>query len=260
MAKIFNIWFSPLYHTRELCRVLGESVQKYLPASVLHEHDLTDFDATGNGLEIGGEDMAILGAPVYAGRIPTLFAEKVSSMRGNGAKAILLVSYGNRAFDDALVELANLAGQAGFRPIGACACIARHTIAQTYAQGRPDGRDLTEVAEFGRKMAELPAEPNTGAALSVPGNLPDKPGPRFPLPQTVNENCVRCGICQAKCPARAIDFKDPALVDQNKCICCMRCVGVCPENARIPNAEFIAAITKKLEPVCKTAKSNEFFA
>lgn len=259
MTKIFNIWFSPLYHTRELCRVLGESVHKNLPASALHEHDLTDFDANGNGLGIRGEDMAILGAPVYAGRIPTLFAEKISSLHGNGARAILLVSYGNRAFDDALAELASLAGLAGFKSIGACACIARHTIAQTYAQGRPDEQDLTEVAEFGRKMAELAAAHNPGAPFSVPGNLPEKPWPHFPLPQTVNENCVRCGICQAKCPARAIDLEDPAVVDQNRCICCMRCVGVCPENARIPNSEFIAAITKKLEPVCKIAKRNEFF-
>lgn len=259
MAVIYNIWFSPVYHTRELCRELGAAIGKNLPGSLVEDHDFTDYNAPENPLAFCRDDVAVLAAPVYVGRIPAVFAEKLSALQGNGAKAVLLASYGNRAFEDALAELANVAEKAGFKPFAACACIARHTIAQACAQGRPDGNDLGEVRNFGLEIAQFLTAGAREPVLAVPGNVPDKTAPRFPLPQTVNENCVRCGICQEKCPLHAIDFNDPRLVDPQKCISCMRCIALCPENAREPNPEFIAAVAKKLEPVCETPKCNEFF-
>lgn len=259
MPEIISVWFSPVYHTRELCRVLGASLRDNLGDFHLREHDVTDFGAPENELQFAGEDIAILAAPVYAGRIPAQFAKKISAMQGNGASAIALVSYGNRAYDDALAELVNLAETSGFKPIAACACIARHTIAKECAQGRPDAKDLGEIRDFGRKIAEFLKRNEAGRELAVPGKVPDQPGPRFSLPQTVDENCVQCGICQAKCPAHAISFENSGVVDLEKCFCCMRCVALCPENARIPNPAFMEAIAKKLAPYRDTPKANEFF-
>ena len=47
-----------------------------------------------------------------------------------------------------------------------------------------------------------------------------------------NKKCVSCGICAAQCPVGAIDPADPRKTDKDKCFGCMRCVSVCPQQAR----------------------------
>ena len=48
--------------------------------------------------------------------------------------------------------------------------------------------------------------------------------------------CQQCGICEAVCPKQAISFKalddgtHRVIVDNEKCICCKRCVQCCPAN------------------------------
>lgn len=48
--------------------------------------------------------------------------------------------------------------------------------------------------------------------------------------------CQQCGICEAVCPKQAISFKalddgtHKVTVDNEKCICCKRCVQCCPAN------------------------------
>lgn len=87
-------------------------------------------------------DLAILLiAPVYAGRIPEMAAKLFSQIDGHGMKAIVAVVYGNRDYDDALLELADIAIADGFEVIGAGAFIAQHCIFPKVANGRPDSSD-----------------------------------------------------------------------------------------------------------------------
>lgn len=257
--KVVNFWFSPVYHTRELARKLGQEIASHLEDAVLHDCDLTDYDSSPGVISCGTSDIAIIAAPVYAGRIPPVFANRLEKIRVEGTPAILLTAYGNRAYENALAELRGLALKSGFLPVGACACVARHTIALIYGEGRPDKEDLHELAEFGKKCAVMLQGKRSFKTVAVPGQTPETPAPVFPLPQAVNENCVQCGICQQKCPVRAIDLADPAKVNLQKCICCMRCVALCPEAARVPKPEFISGITEKLRQVCSVRHANDFF-
>lgn len=250
------IWFSPMYHTREVTRALAGQLARNLNAS-LEKYDITAHEE--RVIEFLPEHLAIIGVPVYAGRVPNLARFKLEKLSGNGAKAILVTSFGNRAYDNALVELRDILLAQNFMPIAAAAAVARHTIAKVYADGRPNSDDLEELAVFGDKISKKLTSQEVFTPVVVPGIPPTGECPTFPLPQSVDDNCVLCGICWKKCPAAAITYGAPHEVDVKKCICCMRCVNVCPEGARHADPAFINNIVKKLAPVCAVPKKNEYF-
>lgn len=255
-----QLWyFSPVFHTRALVRALGSALAERLGVAEVREHDATPWSAAGEAPSaLAPSELAILGAPVYGGRVPAPALERLP--RAAGSPAVLLVSYGNRAFEDALLELRDGAVARGFRPIAAAACIAEHTIAG-YAAGRPDAADMAALGDFAGAVAslvrqdvpELPAEPE------IPGNRPYRKFSPSALPQQVGDACTRCGLCARQCPTGAIDADEPARVDAGRCICCMRCVNICPARARQADAGFLAALSARLAPLCAGRRENAFF-
>ena len=116
------VFFSPVFHTRAITRMLGGNVTKELSLpGVPAEHDITDFSQASPALVFGPSDLTILAAPVYGGRLPYPAAQRLMLCRGKETPAILVVSYGSRAFDDALLEMKDIAEKQGFLPIAAAA-------------------------------------------------------------------------------------------------------------------------------------------
>ena len=114
----------------------------------------------------------VIAAPSYGGRVPGLAAERIQKVQGNGAKAVLVCVYGNRAYEDTLVELEDLAKAAGFTVTAAVAAIAEHSIARRFAAGRPDAEDLAILAGYGQTILErLQSSAQVGP---IPGNHPYK--------------------------------------------------------------------------------------
>lgn len=259
IERVHTIYFSPVSHTASLARSLGAMLAQNCKATAITEHDVTV--APPGPWQISPRDMIILACPVYGGRIPALAAERMAAINGNGAPAVLLASYGNRAFEDALVELQDLAVKCNLQPVAAAACIAEHTIVPSIAHGRPDKADFASLANFASALANKIAVLDTRQIppLKAPGNRPYKEYNPNPLPQSVNDNCVRCGECARQCPTAAIDMNDARIVAREKCICCMRCINICPVHARHPAPAFISAVDEKIGPLCKEAKQNEYF-
>lgn len=259
IERVRTIYFSPVSHTASLARSLGATLAQNCNAATITGHDVT---VAPPGLEqISPRDMVILACPVYGGRIPVLAAERMAAINGNGAPAVLLASYGNRAFEDALAELQDLAVKCSLQPVAAAACIAEHTIVPSIAHGRPDKADFASLAKFASALANKIATLNNGQIppLNVPGKRPYKEFKSNPLPQSVNDNCIQCGECARQCPTAAINMNDARIVAKEKCICCMRCVNVCPVHARHPAPAFISAVSERIGPLCKEAKQNEYF-
>ncbi len=195
--------------------------------------------------------------PVYGGRIPAIAAQRLLALQGSGNPAIAVVVYGNRAYEDALLELKNVLTEAGHQVIAAAAFIAEHSISRSIATGRPDAADLAQCVQFGADVeARLSGEPST---VEVPGNAEYRPLPQMPVTPMVTEACGACGMCARKCPTGAIPLQNPRSTDAAKCILCMRCVAICPRKARILPPPAQAAFDAKLAAIASEPRQPELY-
>lgn len=87
-------------------------------------------------MDFGPDDLVLFGVPVYGGRIPSPAVQTLRRMQGSRTPAVLVAAYGNREYDDALLELADIAAANGFIPFAAAALIAEHSIMHSVAAGR----------------------------------------------------------------------------------------------------------------------------
>ena len=202
--------------------------------------------------EITEGDTVLLISPVYAGRIPAMAADLFRQIHGHGMKAIVAVVYGNRDYDDALLELADIASEGGFEVIAAGAFVAQHCIFPKVANGRPDKSDMEIAVDFIKRAREA----NKMDLSTIKGKRPYKKPGAVPLcPQTIENECRSCGVCARECPTGAIDSVTLA-TDKDKCITCCRCVTVCSSRARKFNGIiystvgkiFVAQNSKRREP------------
>ena len=251
--SVFEMVFSPTGGTRKVSGLVSEALDGDV-ATI----DLTDSGFDFRSVSMAEDDVAVISVPAYAGRVPAVAVDRLSAVRGDGARAVLVCVYGNRAFEDALVELEDIAKRAGFRVVAAVAAIAEHSVARQFAAGRPDAQDVAQLAEFSQRIRQKLLDGDMSDP-SIPGNRPYKQaGGRSMVPQAT-EDCISCGVCAAACPVRAIDKVDPRQVDGEACISCMRCVSVCPQNARKLDPNKLVAVTQMLSSVCIERKECELF-
>lgn len=200
--------------------------------------------------------MAVL--PVYGGRLPAVAVERLRKIKGQGQPAVAVVVYGNRAYEDALLELKDVLTDCGFVVVAAAAFIAEHSIVRSIAAGRPHAGDMAAAADFGKAVAaKLSADDKS--PVTVPGNYPYKELPKMPVVPFTTDACGGCGRCARLCPVGAIPSAAPHTTDAAKCILCMRCVAICPRRARIMPPPALEMFTQRLNAVATEPKQPEIF-
>lgn len=203
--------------------------------------------------------LAVFAVPVFGGRIPASAAEKLDGLHGNGKKAVTLVVYGNRAYEDALLELNNIVEKEGFQVAASAALIAQHSMVPEVGKGRPDRKDREEILDFSKKVLEK-IEKGTESDVSVPGNYPYKNGMSMPATPMTLPSCSQCKKCASVCPTGAIQLEDGKVkTDSEKCILCMACCAACPEHARILPPPLQEMMNEKLGALKAIRRENEFF-
>ena len=257
------IYFSP---TQTSKRIL-EAAAGGMGIEAVSHIDLTPPDAATRDFGELGNELAVIGVPVHGGRVPVEAKKRLKRLKAGGTPAALVVLYGNRAFEDALLELKDLAVAAGFIPVAGAAFIGEHsfsTAGRPIAEDRPDAGDLAKAADFGKAVIEKVGgleQLDDAPVLEVPGNDPhrerNKPADISPI--TNEELCVLCGTCASVCPTAAVTVDETVTTKGLECILCCACVKNCPTGARVMNAPPILKIASWLYDNFSERKEPEVF-
>lgn len=198
------------------------------------EYNITLPDNRIKNFNFSEDDLVIIGVPVYAGRVPEFLSKYfLSKIRGNNTYAVFIVVYGNRAYDDALLELKNIFESNGFIGIAGGAFIGEHSYTEKLATGRPDDNDLNTAYKFGVDIREKINNNTLPLMLNIKGNYPYRKGMVYePVMIDTDNKCINCGICSVNCPMGAIDKLNNKNIDIYKCIRCCSCIKKCPVNAK----------------------------
>ncbi|MFA8450086.1 MAG: EFR1 family ferrodoxin [Bacteroidales bacterium] len=230
------VYFSPTGTSKAIVHAISQGIG----CNVVETIDITNSKIRKQELKLTEKDLLIFAVPVYMGRVPALLNNFIQSIEASNTPAVCVVVYGNREFDDALLELRNLLTERGCVPIAGAAYLGEHSFSikdYPIAEGRPNQEDLDHAQGFGRIIAEkLQTITNYSLmdTIDIPGNMPYKEGTKLWDVDfiEVSDDCLQCGVCAEICPVEAISFDNSRIIDIEKCITCCACIKSCPKSAR----------------------------
>ena len=246
-----TIFFSPSGTTKQVVDQIASNFKKDIET-----YDLLNFNSEK---EFSADDIAIVGMPVFAGRIPKTARDRLAKLKGNATPAIAVANYGNAHVTDALLELVDLLKENNFNVIAAASTVSHHSIFDGVAVGRPDSSDIEKINEFAGKCQE---KLETGESLKseIPGNRPYVDYKQLPFVITSDETlCSFCYDCVSICPEKAIPDDDPIDTDLDLCSRCTACISICPEDARKFTGEAFEGKKPQFESANSERKEPEFY-
>jgi ferredoxin len=263
LSSITLVYFSPTKTTQKVL----EAIARGAGSHDVEHINVTSPDSRSKSFSPFSHELVMLGAPVYAGRLPKEAVRRISRLKGHHTPAVVVVLYGNREYEDALLELKDLAQKLGFVPIAAGAFIGEHSYTTSefpIAVGRPNAQDLQTAMEFGKALRQKMASIKNlqdAMPVTVPGDFPYRDG--MPVseecPDTMEEICIACGTCAEVCPMAAVTLNEKVETEPKRCIICCACVKSCPTHARIMAEPRVQRVAKWLNENCSVPKQPETF-
>ncbi|MEK6264235.1 MAG: 4Fe-4S binding protein, partial [Clostridium sp.] len=202
IRKVIAIYFSPNGSTKKIVNKVAGDIGSY----TVEEIDLTLVESRNKKRKFSKDELVVIGFPVYADRLPVVCNEIFKNIAGNNTPTIAIVSYGNRDYGDALLELTEGLKESNMKVISGAAIIGQHCLNNNVATNRPDKGDNVKILEYVNRIRDKIN--NIGQieeieGISVKGSYPYKPLKSHMAPSG-DSKCIQCGLCEEKCPVNAI--------------------------------------------------------
>ncbi len=243
--KVWAVYFSATGTTEKVAQYMARTIAQTIGA----EYGVIDFTlphARDGALSFDMNELVIFGTPVIAGRVPNVLLKYLEKIGGNGALAVPIVLYGNREYDDALIELRDILEKGGLHTIAAAAFIGAHSFSYSLAKGRPDEADIEKAGAFAGEVVKRLSSIGDRADLK-PVFVKGTPAPyrgyyqprdRKGNPVDIRKvkpltkpHCNNCLICANVCPMGSISY-DNIREYTGICIKCGACIKKCPVGAK----------------------------
>ncbi|MFA9393830.1 MAG: EFR1 family ferrodoxin [Halodesulfovibrio sp.] len=257
------VYFSPTGTTKAVIH----GIARGLNSSSTELIDITKPEARIQPLLTSEDELLVVAVPVYMGRVPALLTEWLQMIKAKKTPAVCVVVYGNREYENALLELKDMLQDCGCIPIAGAAFVGEHSFSNSetpVALGRPTEDDLNCAKIFGQNIHEkLQSISSTSqiSSVSVPGSYPY--GGVTKLWDVdfiaVDNSCTQCGVCADVCPVGAIDLLHSTIIDQVKCITCCACIKNCPNSARSIKSGPVKDASIRLNTLYSEPKKLECF-
>ena len=243
--KTWAVYFSATDTTKNMVCHLADRIAE-LTGTTREDYDFTLPKMREEGFTAEADDIVIFGTPVYAGRVPNVLLKYLKTINGNGALAVPVVLFGNRNFDDALIELRDILENTGFHTISAAAFVGEHSFSKVLAANRPDAEDFKKADEFAAAVAKKIGDLHEGeipAMVEVEGTpFPyrgyyqprDRKGVSIDIRKVkplTSDKCDNCLICADVCPMGSIS-RENIREFTGICIKCGACIKKCPQHAK----------------------------
>ena len=175
-------FFSPTGGTQRVAGLFAENLNA--------ADACTDITVHAEAKTFSADDCLLVFFPVYGGRVPGPCLARMRALRGTDTPAVLVAVFGNRAVDDALLEMRDTLTPLGFRVIAAAEVIAPHSVNTDIAAGRPDAADRAKIEGFCTQLAARIAA-DAPAEIAVPGDPDYRAYNGLPLKPTGGLRCIR---------------------------------------------------------------------
>jgi ferredoxin/flavodoxin len=259
ITSINTILFSPTGTSRKVALAVADALS-------LGNRIVDATYSTPSGVCYKSDELVIVAVPVYGGKVAPLALQRIEALQGNNTPIVLIAVYGNRAYEEALVQLDEFVRCRGFVPIAAGAFVGEHSYSTSrypIAKGRPDATDLADARAWGKsigaKLAQIASpEAVNVASLKAPTNSfmsqlrfvnfikeqRQVTAAAKPKVEVDADKCKLCGKCAKPCPTGAISTGDYLHTDTSRCIKCCACVKGCPAKARTLDTPYAPVLSQ----------------